>query len=81
MQKMAKVKPAFQKQGIEWLVLEEDFENTGGVFLYLHTSLEKPCDFDLWYENLEQATNQANSIWGVTKTDWVTPGDEHAVSS
>ena len=81
MQKMAKVKPAFQEQGIEWLVLQEDSENTGGVFLYLHTSLENPCDYDLWYENLEQAINQANSLWGVRETDWVTLADGQAVSS
>lgn len=69
--KMAKVPHEYQNQQIAWLVLEED-PKSSGVFIFYHKSLDKPCEFDDWYENIEAAERVALEDWGVKKTDWRT---------
>lgn len=69
--KLTAVVPAsFQKQGICWLVLEHDAQDTGGWCLYGHISLDTPCEFDGWYETREQAESEALRQWGVGKDAW-----------
>lgn len=60
----------FQKQGIGWLVLEHDKQDTGGWFLFGHISLDTPSKFDGWYETREKAEDEALRQWGVSKDDW-----------
>jgi hypothetical protein len=75
MQRFAQISSEFQKQGLKWLVLEDDPLGTGGWFIYLHESLEAPCKFDNWYESEDLALSHAEQIWNVKPEDWQTlPG-------
>ena len=67
----AAIPATFQKQGVNWLVLELDAEDTGGWFLYGHTSLDTPSKLDGWYETREKAEGEALRQWGVGKDAWI----------
>ena len=66
----ALIPSSFQKQGISWLILEHDDQDTGGWFLYGHISLDTPSKFDGWYETREKAESEALRQWGVDKDAW-----------
>jgi hypothetical protein len=59
-----------QENGIEWIVIQEDCQETGGVYLFLHSDLELPSMYDEWYEDLEQAQNATLRKWGIDKSEW-----------
>jgi len=65
----AMVPRAFQKDGVHFLVLEHDSNETGGWFLFYHDTLSTPCLFDGWYETKEKALDEALGI-GVEKDAW-----------
>jgi hypothetical protein len=67
---ISKIAPDKRENGIEWIVLELDFEKSGGVFLFLHSDMSQPCMYDEWYEDLEKAQGAAFRKWGVMKGDW-----------
>lgn len=67
---IAEVPTSLQASGIRWLILETDPEDTKGAFLYLHKSLEEPCEFDQWYESVGEAKRQASAVWGVAESEW-----------
>ena len=64
----AQVPEAYQKQGIRWLVLEEEVE--GGWFLFMLEDLSGPPTFDSYCLLRNQAEQQAASEWGVSTADW-----------
>lgn len=45
----------YQKQGVTRLGVMDDSRNSGGFFLLFFTGSEKECDYDQWYETIEQA--------------------------
>jgi hypothetical protein len=53
---------AHQGEGIRWLILEDDVENTGGWYLYGHKDLDGGAIFDSWHptrsEVLQEAANR-----------------------
>lgn len=49
----------FQKQGVRFLVLEEDKEDTKGWFLFGHRDLDEGSIFDSWHAKLEEAKMEA----------------------
>jgi len=53
-----------------WIVLEEDPDETGGVFLYGYESLNDPCDFDEWYDNIRIAMDAALKRWVICGGKW-----------
>ena len=53
-----------------WIVIEEDKEETGGVLLYGYDSLDAPCIFDDWYENLDSAMQAARERWVIFSEKW-----------
>lgn len=71
MRLIAQIPEKSRDDGIEWLILEEDKEDTGGVFLYGHKSLDEESEFDSWHENIESAQREAEMQWGVNKVDWL----------
>lgn len=70
MRLVAQLKGPPDPEGIRWLVIETDEEDTGGVFLFYHQSLDEPSEFDSWYENVEGAKREASDRWGVGEEDW-----------
>jgi hypothetical protein len=70
MRRVAAIPREFQREGIAWLVMENDPENTGGVFLYLHAALDEPCKYDQWHLTAELAEAQASREWGVQSNSW-----------
>lgn len=70
MRQIARIPQEFRSNDIEWLILEEDKEDTGGVFLFGHSSLSDECEFDLWYRNESEAKLHAESAWGISVNDW-----------
>lgn len=67
---IAAVPANFQEQGIAWLVLEHDDQDTGGWFLFGHISLDTPSKFDGWYETRDKAECEALRQWGVSRDAW-----------
>jgi hypothetical protein len=49
--------------------LEEDAEESGGWFLFLHHDLDAGSDFDHWYVTREKAQCEADKR-GVTEDHW-----------
>jgi hypothetical protein len=70
MRRISSIKQQFQEQGIRWTVLEEDTDGYGGTFLFLHRELNEACIYDLWFETVEQAEEEAFSRYGISKGDW-----------
>lgn len=68
--RVAKIKPEFQEKDIEWVVLEDDSEESGGVFLFLHQHLEDECLYDYWHETTKEAESSARQRWGILDGDW-----------
>lgn len=66
----AKVTEESIADGIRYLVIEQDEEDTKGFFLFMHRSLEEPCDADLWFAELEGAKRQAKVNYGIELDDW-----------
>jgi hypothetical protein len=73
---IAHVPESFREGGIEWLVLEADEEDTGGVFLYCHQSMSEASDYDSWHEDVESAQAEAEEQWGVGKYNWMSDNQE-----
>lgn len=71
MRLIAQIPEASRQNGIEWLVLEEDREDTGGVYLYCHKLLTEESEYDSWHEDIEDAKTEAEAQWGVNKHDWI----------
>jgi len=67
---VAQIPEKLQEQNIKWLILEEDEEDTGGVYLYCHKSLSEESEYDGWYEDMRKAQKQAQMQWGVGTNDW-----------
>ncbi len=70
----AEIPEEFRADGIRWLVLDEDEQDTGGVFLYCHRSLQEESEYDGWHEDLAKAQLEAAREWGVLEEAWVPQG-------
>ncbi|RYY47077.1 MAG: hypothetical protein EOO06_13170 [Chitinophagaceae bacterium] len=57
---------------IRYLVIQSDEDDTKGFFLFMHSSLDEPCDADLWFADVEAAKRQAEINYGVAFDDWQT---------
>jgi hypothetical protein len=68
---VAEIPPIHRRDGLRWVVLEVDTEDTGGVYLYWHTELDSEAAFDDWYEDVERA--KAGAVWrGIPMGAWAT---------
>lgn len=71
MKLFAKISKQFQTDDeIKTLVIESDEKDSGGFFLFLHQSLDQPCEADLWFTDLEGAKIQALDSYGVPTDAW-----------
>lgn len=70
MRLVAQIPVENQKDGITWLVIEEDKYDTKGVFLYCHRLLNEKSEYDTWHDSIENAKSQAELQWGVSKFNW-----------
>lgn len=70
MRLIGRVPADFQSDGIVWIVLEDDPDDTGGVYLFGHRSPLDECEFDFWYEDFVAAKRHAENDWGVQEADW-----------
>jgi hypothetical protein len=59
-----------RREGLSWLLIEHDAEDTAGYFLFEHETLSGPCKSDTWHETLKAAQRQAQRDWGVTPEQW-----------
>ena len=55
---------------IQWLVLEDDPDDTSGFFLFFHSSLDEPSEFDNWHETQDLARAEAWRLNGITEENW-----------
>jgi len=60
----------YRRDGVRWIVLDYDSDDTGGYFLYLHESLDEEAIYDEWYENRLQAELSAEDSWGIASEKW-----------
>jgi hypothetical protein len=68
---IAEVPAERQHQGIRWLILREDSQETGGWYLFAHSTLERACDFDSWHLTRGDAEREAAMCWGVLERNWL----------
>lgn len=67
---LAEIPSPYRRDGLRWVVLESDPDDTGGTFLYFHESPESEAVFDEWYETLPQAKASAEERWGIGEAAW-----------
>jgi len=70
MKLFAKISEEMIDNEIRYLVIESDENDTEGFFLFLHHSLELPCEADLWFANIEEAKRQAKYNFAIEFDDW-----------
>jgi hypothetical protein len=68
---MSKVCSNNNGDDVQWLVIEDDTNNTGGWYLFAHRSIDEPSLFDSWHLTRQEAENEAQSIWSIKKLDWL----------
>lgn len=68
---VAEVPASFRRDGIAWLVLWRDDNDTGGWFLDKHTDPMIASTFDSFYLSEEDARAEAREDWGVTAEIWM----------
>jgi hypothetical protein len=60
-------------EGIHRLMI---LDGCGGAFLYLYLQAEDgTCDYDEWYESVEQAEASVRDRFNVHHGDWIDIGD------
>ncbi|MEW6050110.1 MAG: hypothetical protein AB1644_03490 [Candidatus Zixiibacteriota bacterium] len=50
--------------------MHRDIEKTGGIFVYLFSSLEERYEFDYWFLNDDELSVFLQEDWGVTQDDF-----------
>ncbi|HRZ42741.1 MAG TPA: hypothetical protein P5228_08585 [Bacteroidales bacterium] len=55
---------------IRYLVIEHDKDDSLGYFLFGFKEMEQPCEFDMWFLDLETAMNQALDDYNVQYQEW-----------
>ena len=68
----AKIPDEMIDDDIEYLVIESDDNDTKGFFLFMHKSLDEPCEADLWFADIEGAKRQAKFNYGIEFDEWQT---------
>jgi hypothetical protein len=59
-----------RRDGLLWLVIERDPDNSNAYFLFEQETLSGPCKYDTWHETFEAAQRQAQWRWGVAPEQW-----------
>lgn len=68
----AKIQDKMIDDEIQYLVIESDEYGTKGFFLFMHKSLDEPCEADLWFADIEGAKRQAKVNYGIEFDEWQT---------
>jgi hypothetical protein len=68
--KIAEIPLPYRKQGFQWLLMEIDTDDTGGTYVYLFRTLEKPCVSDYWFPNDDELNVNLHEHWGLAKEDF-----------
>lgn len=66
----AKIPEEMVDDNIRYLIIESDENDTNGFFLFMHQSLDEPCEGDLWFADIEEAKQQAKINYGVNFDEW-----------
>ena len=66
----AKIPKEMIDDEIQYLVIESDENDTKGFFLFMHKSLDEPCEADLWFADIDGAKRQATFNYGVEFDEW-----------
>lgn len=69
MKLLAEVTQSFD-DSIKFLIIESDYENTSGCYLFFHQKLDEPCEADLWFPNIDGAKKQAKFNYGIDFDEW-----------
>ena len=70
MKLIAEIPKEYIEDDVKYLVIESDENDTKGFFLFFHKSLDKPCEADLWFVDIEGAKRQAKFNYGIKPDDW-----------
>ena len=57
-----------QSDGVRWLILESDENDTKGYFLYYH--LDDNNAYDTWHQTIEDAFSAAKQQYGIQEEIW-----------
>jgi hypothetical protein len=57
-----------QNDGVKWLTIESDEDDTKGYFLYYH--LNDNFAYDTWFKAISEAFDAANMQYGIKQEDW-----------
>ena len=71
MKLLAKIPLDKIEDDIKYLIIEFDEYNTKGYFLFFHKSLKIPCEWDLWFKDINDAKRQATFNYDLTPEDWI----------
>jgi hypothetical protein len=71
MRLVAGVPAEFQRDGIRFLSLVHDVDETDGWYLMMHEAQDDDSKFDSWHEAEADAREEALEDWGVTPGMWV----------
>jgi hypothetical protein len=71
MKLIAEIQKEKVENNIKYLIIESDENHTKGYFLFFHKSLDTPCEFDLWFKDIDSAKRQETFNYGINPDDWV----------
>lgn len=60
--------------GVRWLVIESDEDDTNGYFIYYHVS--NTTAYDTWHKTIEEAFEAAETQYGIVRTEWEQISDD-----
>ncbi|WP_018630616.1 hypothetical protein [Niabella aurantiaca] len=66
--KLKSVVPAIGEDGVKWLIIESDENDTSGFFLYYY--MDDHAAYDTWHKTLEDAYEAAYMQYGVVRENW-----------
>jgi len=62
--------PVPEENGVDYLVMEDDTAETGGIYIYYLSSTNQDLGFDSWHpEPLDEVKKIANE-YGLSTEDW-----------
>ncbi|HMH20150.1 MAG TPA: hypothetical protein VK563_00170 [Puia sp.] len=57
-----------QNDGVKWLIIESDENDTKGYFLYYH--VDDNNAYDTWHKSIDDAYDAASQQYGIRKENW-----------
>lgn len=60
--------PVISDDGVKWLVIESDEDDTNGFFVYYH--IDESTAYDTWHKTIADAFEASEMQYGISKENW-----------